>query len=109
MISNFSALWKSQSYGEGRLVLAWEREGGAHREMYGGRRGGFIVEKILIGYLCRVHDTVRLSQSIEYRAKKPQCEYIHTLLAAGATLTQLLKARKMLTGGGKCLCPFCIP
>lgn len=53
MISYFAALWKSQSYGEGRLVLAWEREGGAHGEMYRGRRGGFIV----IGYRIPVQGT----------------------------------------------------
>lgn len=59
--------------------------------------------KVLMGYLFRMYDTVCLSQPIAYTAQRSPSvsqtftdEHIHALFAAEATITQMLKARKML-------------
>lgn len=69
MISNFAEFCKRQSYGDGRLVNLGKGRWGPQRCAEVDMR---VLQwgKILMGYLCRVYDTVCLSQPIEYTAQR---------------------------------------
>lgn len=80
---------------------------------------GYRVGKILPGHLFRVHGTVCVSQSIEYTSQRTspnvnqtftdECIHTGSSFVADATLTQLLKAREMLSQiGAENICTsFC--